>query len=214
MVALVLLPQLPQHETINRILFIGNSITQTQPDLALGWNGNWGAAASQADRDYVHRVQLGITARQGSIPEIRIIQTSSDLYPDDTIATIKDWQPDLIIFQIGDNATGDEWLEQYHDLGQLGMQIIAVGTWAGDERDSLIGQAASEAEMKYISIADLHTRENEAWEQCSTEFCHAGLYWHPGDRGMALIAERILQVIYNQSTYLPLVLHDGNGTIP
>lgn len=223
MVVLFLCQSPLQLSPIGRILFIGNSITQTKPDSAMGWSGNWGAAASQADRDYAHRLQLVIAARQGVIPEIKIIQTGGDLYPAGTLETVQEWRPDLIIFQIGDNAppVPGAWLEQYAALRAAAPQtkMIAIGVWANnDPRDEYIKQAARNAGMIYVRISDLHTEDTEAWAQCTAEFCHAGLYWHPGDRGMALIAGRILTAICTDAepveAYLPLVYGGEGGTVP
>lgn len=217
-VVLALLLPSPQLDMIDRILFIGNSITLTMPNPEMGWFLSCGATVTQCDLDYVHRLQLGIAARQGVIPEIRIIQTGGDLYPQGTLETVQEWQPDLIIFQIGDNAPPEPgaWLEQYAALSEAaeGIKIVAVGVWANDDpRDGYIQQAARNAGMIYARISDLHTEDTEAWSQCEAEFCHAGLYWHPGNEGMTMIAGRILQAL-QPSTYFPFIANGSGGTIP
>ena len=39
-----------------RVLVLGNSITRHGPKDDIGWYGDWGMAASSADRDFVHRL--------------------------------------------------------------------------------------------------------------------------------------------------------------
>ena len=39
-----------------RILFAGNSITLHDPKADIGWNGEWGMAASAKGNDYVHLI--------------------------------------------------------------------------------------------------------------------------------------------------------------
>jgi hypothetical protein len=41
---------------VERVAFIGNSITLHGPKADIDWNGNWGMAATEAQRDYVHRI--------------------------------------------------------------------------------------------------------------------------------------------------------------
>ena len=57
---------------VNRILFLGNSITQHGPKEAIGWNGNSGMAASSLDKDYVHILLRSLAEITGSTPEFMI----------------------------------------------------------------------------------------------------------------------------------------------
>ena len=47
---------------INRMLFLGNSITLHGPAPQIGWTGNWGLAASAIEKDYVHLLLKRVTA--------------------------------------------------------------------------------------------------------------------------------------------------------
>ena len=37
-----------------RVLFLGNSITRHPPLASIGWNNDWGMAASAREKDYAH----------------------------------------------------------------------------------------------------------------------------------------------------------------
>ena len=39
------------------VLCVGNSILAHGPSESIGWSGNWGMAASSADKDYYHLLQ-------------------------------------------------------------------------------------------------------------------------------------------------------------
>lgn len=55
-------------QPVNKILFLGNSITLHGPAPKIGWTGNWGMAASSADKDYVHVLLNRITQATGGKP--------------------------------------------------------------------------------------------------------------------------------------------------
>lgn len=194
-------------QQIQRITFIGNSITQAGNMPSYGWYGYWGVAASQADKDYVHRVQLGVAARQGSIPEIQIINSDLHLIDTQTYTEVVMFAPDLIVVEMGDNASTELPQATYDDAYNTirraapNARIIATGLWHGamsDVREVRIQAAALSNGMEFVSIADLGTDANQVHSEgrCS----NYAVCWHPGDAGMQAIADRLLATIYGQST--------------
>lgn len=197
-------PPLPPYQ---RILFVGNSITAHDPDLSLGWFWYHGMAATQADLDYVHQVQLGLAVRQGFVPEIEILSADVNRFQNaadvdgrtlDMDRYVWEFAPDLVIVVIGDNAAANapyaDWIYAYNKVIEWTPNAyhIAAGLWAteADGREQLLQQAAAETGMVYVPIRDLHTMATEA-----NEFAHGGVRWHPGNEGMRLIAGRILGAV-------------------
>lgn len=203
---------------------IGNSITFRTPQMeGLGWAGMWGVAATAADKDWVHQVWAGIAARQGNVPDMRIISVTTPEIPAEVVNQIRAYRPDMLIVQWGEvgswDASQEWWDEQYIPLGDaaidIGAHAIVIGVWgneSGDPRNERIAATALASGMTFVQISDLHTTETEATMDSvctSVDVC-----WHPGNRGMALIAERILEAIYPQATYLPFAANGQGGTVP
>ena len=198
-------------QRIERITFVGNSITQAGNMPAYGWYGYWGVAASQADKDYVHRVQLGVTARQGGIAEIQIINSDFHLIDTQTYTEVKWFAPDLIIVEMGDNAAFELPQSAYDDaygtIREAAPQarILATGLWHGaynDVREERMRKAIVQNGIELVPLADLDTVDNQVRSEGRCE--NEGVCWHPGDRGMQAIADRLLSVIYGEVS----------GTIP
>src|SRR4051812_32737787 len=90
-----------------RLLFVGNSITLHGPSQAVGWTGNWGMAASAAEKDYVHLVVHAVAKRRGGQPEFRVanvVEFERDFEHYDAATKLKeliDFQADTVIVAIG-----------------------------------------------------------------------------------------------------------------
>lgn len=206
-----------------RILFIGNSLTLSLPDATLQWPGYWGMAASQADKDWIHRVQLMLAAKQGFVPEIGIIRADIGGWPTATNnllfrnQTVQQFNPDLVIVQMGDNSNPaipfSQWTQAYADIKSWtpDARHLALGVWDGGNvwKESNVKAASEAAGMQFIQIHDIRiTNVTDA-----RHYTAPGVGWHPGDLGMKLIAQRVIAAL--ESTYLTPVLYDGgDGTIP
>lgn len=206
---------IPQTHPIRRILFFGNSITMHPPSPIHDWAFQWGMAATQPDRDYVHRVQLGIAARQGIAPEIRTIRADIPWFPDGSGREITRFDPDLVIVQMGNNAEPttpiETWRPLYQQIAQAatatGAYVIVVGLWdvaEDDPREVIVQQMAGEINASFVAIRDIFGPDTNG--HADSAYTNSGVLWHPGDAGMALIAQRIYDALYERTVYVPLVI--------
>lgn len=191
-----------------RVLFVGNSITRHGYAPQIGWNNDWGMAASDIEKDYVHIL----------IKKIR--QTDSDAAF--CIAQVADWEreylngetvldkytdasdfgADIIIMRMIENCPYDKFdsekfieeykkLMQFLDKSKKAKFIITTGFWkhAGDDA---IRQVANETGYPLVELGDLGELDEM---KAIGLFEHEGVANHPGDKGMAEIAERIFKYL-------------------
>ena len=95
---------------VGKILFLGNSITIHGPKPEIGWNGDWGMAASALDKDYVHVLAARVAQAAGGKPKwmsrnIADFERGHPTY--DIAAGMKDelaFKPDVVVVAIGENV--------------------------------------------------------------------------------------------------------------
>lgn len=199
-----------------RGLFIGNSIMAHDPSDAWPWY--WGMGATAADLDYVHRVQLGLAARCGIVPEIKLLSADVNRAWDasdvdgrtmDMESTAWDFSPDFVVVQMGDNAPlvpdVTAWLAIMRKIvtwTPTATRRIAVGLWAipteGDLRETAVINIAGETgvNMTYVKIHDLHMVGVS--DGTPHGYTDGGVLWHPGNRGMGPIGDRILAAVLGE----------------
>jgi len=196
-----------------KILFLGNSITLHGPNKGIGWEGNWGMAASSADKDYVHRVAQGLPKADGSAPAtlIKNIATFERQYASyDTEALVKEasaFAPDLIVVAIGENvpaltnaACQAEFAAKTAALlkgiraERKPLIVVRSCFWANGPKDESLKKACEEVGGRYLDISALG--KNEAnYARSEREFQHKGVAAHPGDKGMQAIADAIVGAV-------------------
>lgn len=194
----------------NRVLFLGNSITLHGPKADIGWEGNWGMAASSQDRDYVHLVLRAIDETAGKRPEslvanIADFERGFDRYDvESRLAKELAFKPDLVIVAIGENVPAltteqakDGFQSQTAKLlkrlkGDGGPVIVVRSCfWPDAAKDAALRQACAEVGGIFVDIGALG-REEANFARSERDFTHAGVAGHPGDRGMRAIADAIL----------------------
>jgi len=193
---------------IRKILVMGNSLTNHKPSPGLGWHGDWGMAATAREKDYAHLLHARFCRAQPD-PKPKLIVES--LNARDLPSKIEQFErlaahnADLIIIQIGDNLPEDkaspETLSRPYEQLLATLRrgrdplIYGVSVWGvGQKRNRLMAQTCERHGAGFVYINHLsQNRKNMAVSE--GHFTHAGVNWHPGDRGMRAIAQTLWQAV-------------------
>ncbi|MBE2287745.1 MAG: SGNH/GDSL hydrolase family protein [Prosthecobacter sp.] len=196
-----------------KVLFLGNSITKHGPKADIDWSGNWGMAASSEAKDYVHVFTASLTQKQGTAPEI-LVKNIADFERAhqgyDFAAKLKeaiDFQADLIVLAIGENVlalkTAEEKTKLQADVTALlkSLQgtrkptiLVRSCFWANAAKDEALRSACDAVSGIFCNISSL-SADKSLYGRAEREFKHAGVANHPGDKGMAAIAEALMMAL-------------------
>lgn len=201
----------------SRVAILGNSITLHGPSEKIGWLHNWGMAASAEEKDFVHLLLKRIEKEGGGKPEayVRNIADFEREYATYNVAEKMkeaiDFKADLIILAIGENVTTPETeeakLAYRKACGELLRQlqgsghptiIVRSSFWGNEVKDGIIREACVDAGGEYVDLKGLD-KDEKNYARSEQKFEHAGVAAHPGDRGMAAIAEAIWEGIERQA---------------
>lgn len=198
-----------------RVFILGNSITAISQVPSIGWLGDWGMAASAADKDYLHLLTARLRERNADV-QVKPIAGSSferTWWTYDIGASLDEHLPfapngqgpDLIIVRLGENM--DNSLVQSQNLETYYSQlldylkkfstgpvkvIVTTTFWQGQDQVNAVFRKVAAA--KGYPVADLHSlADNPAYR--ASQFSDPGLAIHPNDLGMQRIAELIWEQI-------------------
>lgn len=193
-----------------KVLFIGNSITKHGPKADIDWAANWGMAASAEDKDYVHLVSAALAGRSGIKPEVMVknIADFERAYASYDLPTgIEDavrFRADLIILSIGENVptlkTADDRTNLQESITRLlamlkgerkATVLVRSCFWPNQAKDEVLRRACNAVGAIFVNISSL-SEDPKNFARSEREYKHAGVANHPGDRGMAAIADAIL----------------------
>jgi hypothetical protein len=195
--------------SVERILILGNSITQHGPAPAIGWKGNWGMAASSPNNDFVHLLEARIKEKKSSAGVMtgNIANTfERKFWAIDTadFTAFKNYHAELIILKIGENIPDS--LANSQKLGEHIDSLIKYISSDGDVEVCLVGsfwpKHNTNAQMKllaeqknwdYVSLDGLY--ENRQEYTAIGAYQNPGVAMHPNDAGMKAISEKIWQKI-------------------
>lgn len=182
-----------------KVLVLGNSITRHGPKADIGWNYDWGMAASAPEKDYVHRLfsmfkesgkDVYMYVKQGSAWEVFFREQTLD----SLFASEKAFAPDVIVFRLGENVKEPNFPYFKDALRDLinylrpshGRVLFTSCFWKCDGRDTPIREIAEEMNFPCIDIS--HTSDDM---MALGQFEHSGVAAHPSDKGMEMIATKI-----------------------
>lgn len=210
LIVLFAMPGLAEEAKGGKVLFVGNSITLHGPSAAVGWTGNWGMAASAAEKDYVHLVVEAVAKRRGAPPDFKVVNVAEfergfETY--DLATKLKDvveFQAETVIVAIGENVAAlktDEAKAKFKEsmvrlLTLLkGNRPVALYVrscfWANATKDALMKEACTAVGGVFVDISALD-QDKANFAKAEREIAHAGVARHPGDKGMRGIADALI----------------------
>lgn len=188
-----------------KVLILGNSITWHGAKPAVGWSGNWGMAASAADKDFVHllKSKLKSVSPKAELQAANIADSFERKfwkYEASDFKKFKDWDPDLIILEIGENINdtlavkyllGEHLDRLAKDLSnRKEVKICLVGSfWPNQHIDQIMQATSNRNNWSYVDLQGLYTDRNE--NTAIQQYQNQGVGMHPSDIGMENIANRI-----------------------
>ena len=192
-----------------RVMFVGNSITRHGVADEIGWHWDFGMAASSIDKDYVHLLIKHILADDPDAAfcicqvwewELNYREGEKVL---DKYAPARAFEADVIIMRCIENCAVKDFdseafcreykkLIDYLDPTGRAKVILTTSFWNHPEGDRAIKSVAAERGYPAAYLGDLG--EDDSMKAIGL-FEHDGVANHPGDKGMAAIAERIAALL-------------------
>ena len=193
-----------------KVLFIGNSIPRHEPKPEIGWNNDWGMAATSRENDYVHVCVKMLEQKYGQVSyciancgEWEINYFDEQIINEWKVA--RDYCADIVVIRIGENIwQSRDKLEtyplkpqfkkmvEYFSSNPNAIVIITGLFWENEQLESIISQVATEKGLTFVRLNDLSLNEEN---MAIGQFWHDGVAVHPSDKGMAKIAQRIAEVL-------------------
>lgn len=194
-------------EAKRRLLIVGNSITRHGPLAEIGWEKDWGMAASAPELDYVHVLTSRLFAGEDLFVMVRQFAEWERDYKNEGVPACyvpeRDFGADEIVYRLGENVKPlendeeeavfadalDAFIRQINPKG--GKVYFTTCFWKNARVDGAIRMVA---ERMAMPVVDLNPLGEQDKYMAIGLFEHQGVAHHPGDLGMAAIAE----LLYNE----------------
>jgi len=180
---------MPQKE---KVIFIGNSITKHPPAPDIGWNGNFGMAASSEETDYVHIVSNKLSANFKAF-NLADWERNYSNYDLSELNKYVGWA-DIVIIKLGENVTNfqpdfDKYFEKLLKQLNCDNTFVVSTWWENPQLNQSMRQITLANNFNWVQLPEHDTTYN------ANNFQDPGVATHPGDKGMKLIADSILTAI-------------------
>ena len=208
---------------VEKILFLGNSITVHPPLVERGWHGNWGMAASALEKDYVHILAKQINEQTGGALRIAIADPAmknpdgSTFLGDATVVNIAEIlerkytsydssrlrsqaaaRPDVVVLQFGENVRMDSFdsVAFTNSLKKLVGDLKASSNPTIFVTSQIYGPNADLDRIKQQIVAeDPGHRVFVDLSAFRLEPSNNGFLDHPSDQGMKVIADTLFKAM-------------------
>jgi len=187
-----------------RVLILGNSITLHGPKADIDWHGEWGMAASEREKDYVHLLfdKALAAVKDVSFFTVQASFWENEFWSSDILGRFEEargFRPDIIIFRLGENIEQDNCdkhslpeaitrLMEFLSVAGHTKLIFTTCFWRHEKTDKAIEETAERLNANLVNLGDMGN--TDAMKALGL-FTHNGVAAHPGDEGMEHIADRI-----------------------
>ena len=192
------------------VLFLGNSITRHEPKSEIGWENDWGMAASKRENDYVHVAVRLMEEKFGKVNYCiaNCGEWEMNYHNEDVLnewEEARNFHADIVVVRLGENIFNVKDKFETHPLAPYyakfieyfcanpNAKVIVTGLfWRSPQIEAAIEKVVAEKGYAYVPLNDLGDNEEN---MAIGLFWHNGVAMHPGDLGMQRIAERIVKVL-------------------
>lgn len=195
-----------------KVVVLGNSITLHAPAPQIGWTNDWGMAASAREKDYVHLVARAIGEKTGRAVDLRIRNLAAfernyrTWNAEKELADLVAFCPDYLVVALGENVPNLAKVADVEDFRLAFTRLLAAFRradglphgvvrgvfWRNPLKDEQMHRAAQEVGFPFVRT-DFAA---EPGMMATGLFAHQGVQNHPGDRGMAETAARIVDALF------------------
>jgi hypothetical protein len=168
-------------------------------------------AATRIENDFAHLLHQKLCRYQPSPKPELIVHRLYDpemLIPAELKKAV-DQTADVIVVELGDNLQPEKVdvkkvPEGYANLLKVLKEknpdaiIVSTSTWGANAGiDAIMRKACKDQSITFIDIGDL-IRDPKNSAGSEGYFKHPGVAWHPGNRGMKMIADRLWKTIFGE----------------
>lgn len=159
-------------------------------------------AASSKSNDYVHIIVKEIAPKEFKIKTLEGWESAFDKYELANLKEYKDFKPDILIYQSGENTPPALAIEKdyplyvKHLIDYIGApkSIIISEFWPEPVKYQMMKSLAKENNYEFADISKvMYQKGAMAVEQ----YGNTPVGMHPSDKGMQLIADEVLKHIKN-----------------